>query len=164
MAEFKEFYNKKTGEKVSFIRGYDVITAYYETPECTLFGRRIKRYPSPIVYLGNVYEIERVGVIHGNDYIAIKGRNDIEILGEEEFERLYSKHPVNKTEFLKIEKENETSFIRFNSIRLIGFSTEGEKSITIVHTKGMDKLTCNSVLNFDEVKEVLENYVEREIG
>ena len=164
MAEFKEFYNKKTGEKVSFIRGYDVITAYYETPECTLFGHRIKRYPSPIAHLGNVYEIERVGVIHGNDYIAIKGRSDIEILGVEEFERLYSKHPANKTEFLKIEAEKEIFFLRFNSIQFIAFSKEKREPITIIHSKGREVLDCNSVLNFDEVKEVLENYVERGIG
>ena len=164
MAEFKEFYNKKTGEKVSFIRGYDVITAYYETPECTLFGHRIKRYPSPIAHLGNVYEIDRVGIVYGSDFVVVKSKGDIEILGAKDFERLYSKHLINKTEFLKIEAEKEIFFLRFNSIKFIAFSKENKEPITIIHSKGREVLDCNSVLNFDEVKEVLENYVEREIG
>ena len=164
MVEFKEFYNKKTGEKVSIIRGYDVINAYYEEHKCTLYGHEIKKYPSPIAHLGNIYEIDRVGIVNGSDFVVVKSKDDIEILGAKDFERLYSKHLINKTEFLKIESEKEILFLRFNSIKFIAFSKEKRKPITIIHSEGREVLDCNSVLNFDEMEEALKNYVEKEIA
>ena len=162
--KFEEFYNKATGEKVRVTRGYNIIESYLENTKCSIFGRAIKKESHPIADRGSYYYIDFTGVVVGKDYVVINDKNDIEILGVEEFEKLYSKYKINKTEFLKIETEKEVFFLRFDSIRFIAFSKEKREPITIIHSKGREVLDCNSVLNFDEMEEALKNYVEKEIA
>lgn len=158
--EFKDFYNKETGEKIRCIRGYEIIKAYFENPEISLFGRKVKKYQHPIAELGSCFAIDYTGVVHRKDYVVVNDREDIEILGVEDFEKLYSKNKMNKTKFLKIESENETFFLKFDSIKFVAFNKGEKETVTIIHTEGREVLTRNNVSNFDEMKEILKNYIE----
>lgn len=158
--KFEEFYNKKTGERVRVTRGYRIIESYLKNPECSIFGRTIKKERHPIEHMGSYYYINLTGVVHGKDYVVVNNREDIEILGVEDFEKLYSKYKMNKTKFLKIESEDKTFFLKFDSIKFVVFNKREKEAVTIIHTEGREVLTRNGVSNFDEMKEILKNYVE----
>lgn len=158
--EFEEFYNKKTGERVRVTQGYKIIESCLKNPGCSIFGRTIKKERHPIAHMGSYYYINLTGVVHGKDYVVVNDREDIEILGVEDFEKLYSKYKMNKTKFLKIESENETFFLKFDSIKFVAFNKGEKEPVTIIHTEGREVLTRNSVSNFDEMKEILKNYIE----
>ena len=119
--KFEDFYNKETGEGVHVVRGNEIIRLYFNSPECTFLGRRVKKEKYSIAHMGSYYYIDSTGVVKGEDYLVVKGSDNIEILRAETFKKLYSKYKRIKSKFLKIEKEFSSEYVELNTIKEVRF-------------------------------------------
>ena len=156
-----DYYDRKTGEGVYVLSGKDIINDYYCGERYTVAEHMIKleKYSQPD--RGSYFLIEDVGIITGDRYVVVSNVNDLKILRREELEAKYSKYKRIRSKFLKIERENTITYVELNTINNIEFiKNDNGKYIHISHKTGWETINFEDVLNYDEVEEILKNYVE----
>lgn len=158
---FEDYYDKKFGEKVRAIPGYKIIEHYWNCSEPAIFGHRISKHSSPSTPQYVFFRIEDVGLINDTDYLIVRTCSDIEIMNKDVFKMLYTKNKRIANKFLKIEKEFSSEYVELNTIKEVYFvKKDNEEYISITYRTGWSIISPENILNYDEVEEILKNYVE----
>lgn len=155
------YYDKKTGEEVYIFSGEELIKEYWDNRGYKIAGHTVKRERYSQVERGSYFYIEDVGIITADRYVVISNEDNLKILREEEVKVKYSKYKRIKNRFLKIERENTVTYIEVSTINYVTFTKEdGKKCLWFNHRTGVEIINYDEVSNYDEVEEILKNYVE----